>query len=222
MPVPNDLDLVNLSAAIYDSGSKWDHFDPGAIDDEVCWALKHLDGFDVVVFRGSITALDWWLDLEFEPIETRIGTVHSGFFTGMEQMWSEVKPMLKQPVMITGHSLGAARADMLCGLMAADKAPVAHSAVFGEPRPGLSDFAHTLSKIDRVAYCNGDKHGHDRVCDVPLRLQQIADLDFIHPKRLVLVTAEPEGNFFATHGLFAWHHISLYQKAIAAHLGVKS
>jgi hypothetical protein len=43
----------------------------------------------------------------------------------MEHVWSEARPLISQPVIVTGHSLGAARADVMCGLMVADGAPAA-------------------------------------------------------------------------------------------------
>lgn len=214
--MPTDIDLVNLSAAIYQGTSSWDYIDTGT-DDGVYWAIKNLDDCQVVVFRGSITPLDWWRDLRSLPIETNnIGTVHEGFHAGMEHMWADLKPMITKPVVITGHSLGAARADILCGLMVADKTPPARLVVFGEPRPGLADFANIISKVSRASYRNGNNSGHDRVWDVPLRL--FGKLDFIHPTRPTIVYKEPSGDLFQKYGLFALHHITLYQAAVAAHL----
>lgn len=213
--LPNDVDLVNLSAAIYHDTSSWDYLDAGT-DDGVYYAIKKFDDCDVVVFRGSITALDWWRDLRAAPLETNnIGTVHEGFHAGMEHMWADARSMLTKPVVVTGHSLGAARADILCGLMAADKCPPVHCAVFGEPRPGLPDFARIINRIPRSVYCNGNSTGHDRVWDVPLRL--FGKLDFIHPTMPTMVCAEPHGDLISKYGLFSFHHIELYQAAVAAH-----
>lgn len=212
----NDVDLVNLCADIYGDTAKWDYLDAGQ-DDEVYFGLKKYSDVDVIVFRGSITALDWWLDLQTIPTKTRIGTVHHGFYEGMEKMWAEVQPMLTQPVMVTGHSLGAARADILTGLMVADNKLPIRRAVFGEPRPGLSDFAEFIKGVDAYPYRNGDAHGHDRVCDVPLKLLHPLDFSFVHPKPHIQVTAAPTGNIFQRDGLFSFHHIQLYQAALAAH-----
>jgi surfactin synthase thioesterase subunit len=43
----------------------------------------------------------------------------------MEHVWSEARPPISQPVIVTGHSLGAARADVICRLMVPDGAPPA-------------------------------------------------------------------------------------------------
>lgn len=211
---PSDVDLVNFSAAIYDSTSQWDYYDNGD-DDYICVGIKKLDGCDVVAFRGSITAHDWVEDLRAAPIKTRIGTVHAGFYNGMEKAWLELEPHLTQPVYVTGHSLGAARADMLVALMVVDGKPPARRAVFGEPRPGMTDFAKVIAKIPGDGYRNGNSKMHDLVTDVPLKL--LPPFNFVHPTDLVHVDAEPSGILIERLGLFAYHHIELYQAAVTAH-----
>jgi len=214
---PSDVDLVNLCAAIYKTTDGWDHYDEAG-DDGVVWALKKLDGYDVVVFRGSITAHDWVEDFRAYPTLTNIGTVHSGFYDGMVKMLGELSSMLTQPVMVTGHSLGAARADILCALMTYSRiAPVKRRAVFGEPRAGLADFAAFLAGIPGNGYRNSDRNGHDLVTDVPLRLE--GGFHFTHPKPLVDVTASPTGEWLSP---FRYHHIELYQAAMVAALQEKA
>lgn len=212
MPANLDLVCVNLCAAIYRSDSAWDYLDEGR-DDGVYFAIKHLDGADVVVFRGSITGRDWFRDIRFFPIPTRIGTVHHGFFEGLEKMWDEIRPMLIQPVVVTGHSLGAARADILCGLMIADDLPPARRIVFGEPRPGLPDFCGPVGNRPGASFRNRDNWGHDDVTDVPLDLPHA--LDFGRPSPLIDVTAPPS-LIERLDPLFDYHHIALYQTALAA------
>lgn len=213
--LPTDVDLVNLSAAIYDNTSKWDHFDKGD-GDEICWALKKLDGCDVIVFRGSITAHDWIEDFTFFPVQSRIGTVHFGFYSGMERVHAEVSPMLTQQVMVTGHSLGSARADILCALMIVGNKPPIRRAVFGSPRVGMHDFARIVRGIPGDGYRNADAEGHDLVTDVPLHIRN-SDLDFIHTKPLVDLPATRTGNVFERNSIFALHHIQIYQASVKAH-----
>ncbi|MGY3081997.1 hypothetical protein ACVWZZ_008405 [Bradyrhizobium sp. LM6.10] len=52
---PNDALIASFCGMIYHPLAlvKFDHFDAGE-DDGVCWALKRLPGFDVVVLRGSV------------------------------------------------------------------------------------------------------------------------------------------------------------------------
>ena len=213
--LPTDVDLVNLSAAIYQDGGQWDYFDAGEDSDEICVAIKKLDGYDVIVFRGSIALHDWYEDLKAVPISTKMGTVHTGFYADMDQAWAELKPHITQPTLVTGHSLGAARADILCGLMLLDGQPPVRRVVFGEPKPGLPDFANFIAKIPSDSYRNGNARNHDLVTDVPLKL--LPPFNFIHPKKLVLVDEEPTGSMFERMGLFSYHHIELYVAAVTAY-----
>lgn len=219
--IPSDALIASLCEAIYSPTAliaSWDHFDLGA-DDGVCWALKKVDGVDIVVFRGSITAQDWLRDLfvlplpSLLPLSTRIGHVHAGFWLGMEQMWGELKPMLTQPVIVGGHSLGAARAAILTGLMVADGKPPITRVVFGEPKPGLIDLADRIKDVPARSYRNGDQLHHDLVTDVPMTLPPH---QFVHPTPIVPVCAPPAGDLFTRLGIFAWHHIELYVTAITA------
>jgi hypothetical protein len=41
-------------------------------------------------------------------------------------------------------------------------------------------------------------------------------VQFVHPTPIIPVCAEPTGGLFAQLGAFAYHHIELYQAAIAA------
>jgi hypothetical protein len=190
----------------------WDHIDVGA-DDNVFWALKKVDGFDIVVFRGSITAIDWFNDFRALPILTRVGHVHAGFFSGIERVWSEVRPLLTQPVIVTGHSLGAARAGVLTALMVADGAAPVARVVFGEPKPGLIDFAKIVADVPARSYRNGNSKDHDLVTDIPATLPPI---QFVHPTPIVVVDAEPTGGLFETLGIFAYHHCPLYVAGVTA------
>lgn len=215
MTQPDDKLVVSLCESIYSPTAlvgPWDRFDVG-LDDGVCYALRKLDGFDIVVFRGSITAQDWIRDLHAEIIQTRIGHVHEGFFAGMEQIWRELRPLLTQPVIVAGHSLGAGRAAILCGLMVKDGVTPVRRVVCGEPKPGLIDLANLIQAIPAASYRNGDARNHDLVTDVPF---SFPPLQYVHPTPVVEVCAEPTGPMFERLGAFAYHHIELYVAALAA------
>ena len=220
--MPSDAVIASLCADIYRPSAlvdqTWDHFDLG-IDDGVCWGLKKLDGCDVAIFRGSVTMQDWLRDLfvlpvpALLPLSTRIGHVHAGFFLGMEKVWSELRPLLTQPVIVGGHSLGAARASDLCALMVVDGVMPASRVVFGEPKPGLLDLAKIISSVPARSYRNGDQLHHDLVTDVPATFPP---LEFVHPTPIVPVCAEPGGDLLSRFGAFAYHHVELYEAALAA------
>jgi hypothetical protein len=209
---PSDAYLASLCGMVYSPLAllKFDHFDAGE-DDGVCWALKKLPGFDVVILRGSVTGLDWIRDLRALAIKTRIGHVHIGFHAGMEHVWSDLRPLVNQPCIVTGHSLGAARAAILTALMAIDGAAPAARVVFGEPKPGMIDLAETIKAVPGRSYRNGDDLHHDLVTDVPF---SFPPLQYVHPTAIIPVFCKPHEDEFLQNGIFAWHHMDLYETAL--------
>ena len=208
--MPSDAVLAALCASIYGITAPvgFEHFDPGN-DDGVCWALKRLPGFDVVVFRGSLTFEDWVRDLAAAPVPTRLGHVHGGFYLGLEHVWGEVRPLIDQPVIVTGHSLGAARASIFTAIMVMDGRPPAQRVVFGEPKPGYADLGELVAAAPGRSYRNGDGLHHDLVTDVPYSFPQIP---YVHPTPIVPVCAQPPAS--DRWGVFSYHHIELYQAAL--------
>jgi lipase (class 3) len=213
--IPSDALIASYCGMIYKPTAiiaGFDHFDAG-LDDGVCWALKKLPEFDLIVFRGSLTLQDWINDVRAIAVPTRIGHVHIGFHAGMEHAWSDAKPMISQPAIVAGHSLGAARADVLSALMTVDGAMPAARVVFGEPKPGLLDFAELIKDIPARSYRNGDNVHHDLITDIPFSFPPMA---YVHPTPIVPVCCRPEGDAFEQLGVFAWHHVQLYETALAA------
>jgi hypothetical protein len=212
--IPSDALIASYCGLIYKPTaiiSGFDHFDAG-LDDGVCWALKKLPGYDLIVFRGSITVQDWIADFRAMAVPSRIGHVHVGFYAGMEHVWSDLRPLLSQPAIIAGHSLGAARAGVMTALMTVDGSVPAARVVFGEPKPGLMDFAAIIKDVPARSYRNGDAVHHDLVTDVPF---SFPPLQYVHPTPIVPVCCKPDGDEFEQGGVFAWHHVSLYETALA-------
>jgi hypothetical protein len=96
--VPTDAAMVALCSEIYQptAAGAFDDYDAGA-DDGVCWAIRRLDGFDVVVFRGSVALQDWLRDVQARATASRIGHVHTGFYAGMEHMWADLSHCFHNP-----------------------------------------------------------------------------------------------------------------------------
>ncbi len=215
-----DHDIARLCVGIYDYPGKppveWHYKVTGneAADSYgVCWALARLDGFDVVVFRGSVTILDWVRDLEalaWRPIEhPRLGFVHSGFLRHMPDVWTELRPNIKQPVVVAGHSLGAGRASIMAGLMTVDGVPPVARVVFGEPRPGFTQLRDILQVVPGRSYRNGDGKDHDPITDVPLRM---GPLQYYHPTPMIDVYGPPPES--DAWGPFRFHHMPHYEKEL--------
>jgi Lipase (class 3) len=107
--------------------------------DGVAFGIKEYPEGIALIFRGSVTLQDWLRNAEAiadpSPHEG-LGPVHPGFFAGLPELWTRLKPRLTQkPCIVAGHSLGAARASLFTGLMVLDGKPPVRRLCFEEPRP---------------------------------------------------------------------------------------
>ncbi len=214
-----DLRAAELCAASYVSRavtpSPFVTFDEGN-DDGVCWGIAQEGDCDVIVLRGSYTNEDWLRDVMAKPyMSRRMGPVHSGFYLGMDNAWTDMKEVLRHDAqyVVTGHSLGAARASLLTGIMLADGWPVEARIVFGEPKPGFAALAEFIKSVPSRSYRNGVSDAHDVVTDLPFTIPALG-LDYVHPVPFTLVSAPPPVDDVT--GLFAYHHIHLYVEAMKA------
>lgn len=211
-----DAQIAGLCCAVYGRPEAppvhFDHFDQGH-DDGICWGMVRTLGVDVIVLRGSVTLRDWIRDFAFigNPFAHRdLKDVHYGFMFGMPEMWQEAKQLVGNNVVVCGHSLGAARADVLSALMMLEKRPPLARVVFGEPMPGFASFADIIKPIPARSYCNGDNVGHDLVTDVPFA-EADAGFPYVHPSPLISVSASPPPT---AHGAWRYHDIALYMQAL--------
>lgn len=193
--------------------TSWDTWEDGAANNGVVYGIKVVDGIDAVIFRGSTTFLDWRRDLDTwatSPVEhPALGPLHSGFYEGMEETWRKIRARGSAQLILGGHSLGAARANILAGLARLDGVPVLRKVLFGEPKSGFPRLAGVTSAIPGATYRNGNGIFHDAVTDVPYYLPL---LPYSHDRELTRVKADPpEAHEW---GFFTWHSISLYVKAL--------
>jgi fermentation-respiration switch protein FrsA (DUF1100 family) len=148
------LELAQLCQQIYQTDQGWDHY---WTHDAVVVAHKRTDAGDVIILRGSQTALDWARDFAAVPAHHgALGIVHAGFVIGMDDVYKEVQEAITGRPIICGHSLGAARAMLLAGLFVADRRDAAQVTVFGCPRPGGEQLRGMLVTSDTrlAAYRN--------------------------------------------------------------------
>lgn len=147
------LMMAEACSNLYERDTGWDHY--WAIDDVVV-AHQHIDDTDLLVLRGSLTAGDWVRDALAVPVwHDQLGFVHAGFLKGMDEVFAEVRKVVGPKVVITGHSLGGARARILAALFAVDglRSGVLHT--FGSPKPGFMNLARIVQK-------SGWEHSSDR------------------------------------------------------------
>lgn len=202
----SDRQCCEFAAATYDSSAIWDHVWQGDTDDQVYITLKKTPGYDVVSCRGSVTGLDWLRDGDARPyLFVPFGMVHDGFFLGIPQAYSEIKPLITQPVVVVGHSLGGAHAQEIAGMFVTDDVLPAKVCCFGSPKVGYQKFAEVVAPIPNYTLY---KNGPDYVTDVPLTLPL---LPFMHARPLTEINVTPTTNELS---LFAFHAISLYKEGM--------
>jgi hypothetical protein len=219
MPI-TDRDVAELCLGIYAyAGSTpitLDHFDDGEDSDQICWGVKVVDGIDVLVLRGSATFEDWRRDFDVwvTPFgHLKIGPVHPGFLLGMDQVLEEYRQAARGTLFVAGHSLGAGRASILCGLAIAGGIMPVGRVVFGEPRPGFQQLANLIAPIQQSRNYRSGKPGtfeHDFITDVPYYL---GPYQYVHPTALLDISALPPP--LDMWGIFSYHHMQLYAQALS-------
>jgi len=158
------LQCAQLSAEIYDApASVWDnHWDV----DGVVLGHRRIAGQDALVFRGSATAEDWARDFIAVPVvDLEVGLVHAGFVAGLDDLLAQVQDKLKGPFVVTGHSLGGARARIAGAKLLQRGFSVAQVCVFGSPKPGFGRLAAAYS--GRPCIHQSFRHGEDPVPNLP-------------------------------------------------------
>jgi hypothetical protein len=112
------------------------------------------------------------------------------------------------PIFIGGHSLGAARAweyvysRLVRGLRVDGVYPLA------PPNPGNKTIATVINMHQANLIIQSVKNGRDLVPDVPVDLPLVGE-EYVQPWPFTEINQPPPSN--DSWGVFAWHHIELYQ-----------
>ncbi len=118
----------------------------------------------ILCFRGSDETLDWVTNFRFAPVWIKdLGWVHRGFWREIERNWEELRPFLSEGMVLTGHSKGAATAQMVAAFMAIEGMKPARVEAFAPPRVGGKTFGDLVRDNLRIY-----RHGGDIVTHVPL------------------------------------------------------
>ncbi len=143
----------------------------------------------VIVFRGTEPEepSDLFTDARFilthwcGPAGQRLGKVHEGFAQSAHdrQLFTRIRTHLDTlpaatPVLLTGHSLGAALATLM-----ATWAPTAQLYTYGSPRVGDADFARSVQNAVAVRVVN--------CCDLATRVPPEAVFGYAHAGRLAYI-----------------------------------
>lgn len=218
------LDCAHWQQRVYDSQAA-KQFDRFWDETPECpWALgiKRISPtIKLLAVRGSITRQDWIEDFRSQVgIEDgNLGVIPQGFADGLYGAVDWVGkflpegPMVPFKTVIVGHSLGAAHAVLLAGLLIAQDKRVnpAHKRVdglvlFGCPRPGQNRLKELIGEIPFVrSFVNRQ----DPVPEVPLDIPMIEP--WVHPCWMTKLDVAPAAG---DHTILADHHIDLYTQGM--------
>jgi surfactin synthase thioesterase subunit len=208
--------LADLTAALYgEAGApsvNWEYLSPAGAD--VYMGLVRADNRLLAVARGSVVFKDWVHDvtaLARAPLaHPQLGKVHTGFYEGTEEAYRIIREHMRpgNELVLCGHSLGAAHADVLAGLALLDGVTPRYLCCWGEPRPGMQTLADMLRPLPGISFQNASRFRADLVTLVPFSFPPD---EYVHPRELTRVTAPPGSSIIADIGVFAWHHFTLYR-----------
>lgn len=211
-----DLDLVRLAQAIYQGPQAvaWGHYEAPPSDDGICWGFRELNGFAILVFRGSASFQDWWRDgiSAIAIQDPDLGPLPLGFAEGLDGAINAMLPLAANlPILVVGHSLGAARAVIAAAKLAQRGLTVAGVVAFGCPRPGQQKLWDVLRAhgITVRVYQNQS----DLVTDAPFS-------PFLPPPSPIRLAVMPQPN--DTFDVFAAHHIWEYSQGVMDLLAIPS
>lgn len=196
----SDLDCVKLCAACYS--------DPGAFDltvqtQGVWFGVKDTGDCVVAAFRGSDNIPDWRRDIEaqMENYSALYG-YEKGFGLGLPTAIKRLRELTgAMPLVLTGHSLGAAHA----ALVAPQSCP-GKVVLFGCPRPGDARLRAYMERqnISITSYRNR----RDPVTELPDFSLSLPLVKFAPVADFIPLDAAPACGDELTP--FLDHHINLY------------
>lgn len=211
----SDAEIADYVLALYENPGgpvkHWDSVEEPRDDNGIRWGFARLPHNDLIVFRGTSNIQDAIKDLIAVALpfgHPQLGFVHTGFWQGMPQAFSVIKPMIKKPTIVAGHSLGGAHAAIFTGLLVLAGMAPAYLVTFGGPRAGYPKFASVISKVNKCLYVNK----RDIIPDLPIRL---AVEDYVDSGPRTWINISPTGFDKGWNwGPFAWHHMELYRAAM--------
>ncbi len=133
----------------------------------------------ILALRGTTDTEDLIRDIDAVPLSVPgLGNVHSGFYEGLDSFLGAALPMLTGAVVVSGHSLGAARAILLGAKLCLLGRPPVQILGFEPPKVSTDTVLQQLFANVQVQLT---KNGGDMIPDLP------EGLDYRHPVVLELI-----------------------------------
>ncbi len=214
-PMLSDYQIARMVTATYGYAGypsvKWDWSDDGAGAIGVRWFVRQVDGVAYVCFPGTETARDLLRDLNTLPEETEIGNVHPGFYEGMAETINTILGHIgRTPVVVAGHSMGAARATLFTALTVKHGVKPLRRVVFGEPLSCFAEGAGLARQVPAASYRAVSRGEHDPICYLPPAI----GFERATPLRNLTVAVTPQA--IADLGpMLALHYMPDYAAALA-------
>jgi predicted lipase len=112
---------------------------------------RNVDEPTIIAFRGSASTRDWLTDLRIGFVDVGLGRVHRGFWESTASVMEAVHRLDQResrgPVIVTGHSKGAAEAMICAWLLARCGWPVKGVVTFGGPRVGDAAWRRNYNEL---------------------------------------------------------------------------
>ena len=123
-----------------------------------------IEGHFVAAIRGTDSRTGWLSNFMVWPVTRFRVNVHLGFYNGGTRLFDAIRPDLAAwPVILTGHSKGAAEAVIVAAHLVELGKPPKAVVLFGAPRCGFQGLKTFLSAVTIVNYANPD----DPVTKIP-------------------------------------------------------
>ena len=183
-------------------------FDKIFYSNKITVGVKACEGGIVFAFAGSEKPTDFVRDLESMQgacYHSGLGRIVGSFYEKMDDVFTELQPWIKsgKPLYICGHSLGAAHAMLLAGLILNAGGAVATLELFEPPLTGAAFLRDLI--LHNVGRVRAFKNGISPVTQLPAARNLVQfPLIYLHESPSTPWQLNP----------LAWHSMELIEKAL--------
>lgn len=172
-PLPTDVELLEVAGQAYRADATPFFYDL-VLGVKVVFRRTHA-GCAVMGFQGTRDGWGWltdfttWMVADQAGVDHKtLGLVHAGFYRASLICLGKILDIAdKEQVALAGHSLGAALALLVGGLLADHGTPPVRIGAFAPPRVGGKQFVDLATSLPGCAY----RYGRDPIPEVPFTLE---------------------------------------------------